>query len=173
MHNLLFVYAPNSPSEYYNNETNVTYDERYPGDEIVDIIAFDHYGQNNIKGELTKDLEIVIEFGKQVSKPTAIAEFGVSNGIQDTNDSMWFINSVYDPIWGKNDTYKNGETGKLVHKDPNYKYYQVGYMNTWANFNSDEYWVPLPGQLTFDSFNQFFNKPEPLFQKNMPTLFTC
>ena len=38
VHNLIYVYSPNGPIE---SETE--YNERYPGDDYVDILAFDYY----------------------------------------------------------------------------------------------------------------------------------
>lgn len=148
VHNLITAYAPNTPSDYSG-----AYGERYPGDDVVDIMGFDRYGGalnvNIFANNLVEDCRLVVNFAEARNKVAAITEAGVGNGIQNTNDPQWFTKAfgsvLLDPVAKK-----------------------VVYWLTWSNNQPGYYFIPLPGQLTYDDFKVFANNPYTLFLNDLP-----
>lgn len=148
VHNLLFAYAPNTPSD-----NNINYIDRYPGDDVIDIIGFDRYGGAEdvakFSNNLVKDCQVVVNFAEARNKVAAITEAGVGNGIQNTNVADWFT-KAFNPVMN----------------DPVAK--KVAYWLTWRNKNPNNYWIPLPGQFTYNDFVTFYNNPYTLFLNDLP-----
>ena len=93
VHNLLTVYSPDKPAIYFGAWQGLL--ERYPGDELIDIVAFDHYdvGDGNFTSSLLDCCRMVVELAQARSKIPAIAEFGYKKGSQNINVSNenWFM----------------------------------------------------------------------------------
>lgn len=149
VHNLLYAYAPNTPSDYIESYTT-----RYPDDDVVDIMGFDRYGgstnTSNFANHLLQDCQLVVNFADARKKVAAITEAGVGNGTENTTDPNWFTN-VFNYIF----------------QDPVGK--RVVYWLTWSNNQPRYYWIPLAGQLTYDDFISFYNNPYTIFQKDLPS----
>ena len=94
VHNLLYVYAPNDPT---NEDTwDIAYEEYYPGDDLVDIVAFDRYStQAEYPDHLQEDCRAVANFSRYHDKVAAISETGILDGIQDVTDPMWCVGYIY------------------------------------------------------------------------------
>lgn len=84
--NALWMFAPSKPSYY-----STAYDAYYPGDDRVDIVAFDRYGTNDTyTSSVLEDCELVVNFATKHNKVVAFAETGILNGIQqDGVDKNW------------------------------------------------------------------------------------
>eukprot|EP01084_Bolivina_argentea_P145417 254884_1 len=155
LHNLLFVYAPNKPYSKYGNDTNKYGSDRYPGNDIIDIASMDCYDTNDFHVELVNNIRLIATYAKENNKIASIGEFGVQDGTEDTNIQSWWMSAVYNPIYADDIAYK------------------VGYMNSWANLNTQKWWTPLPGNVTYDSFVQFHQQKNILFQYGVPKFFQC
>ena len=131
LHNLLFVYAPNKPYSYYGNDTYQYIQDRYPGNDIIDIVSMDCYDTNDFHVELVDNIRLIVDVAKQENKIASIGEFGVKDGTEMTNISSWWMSFVYKPIYGDDEAF------------------QVSYMNSWANENTNKWWTPLPGNVTY------------------------
>lgn len=81
VHNLLYCYSPSETSSMKE------YLERYPGDEYVDVVAFDSYvyGENQdeaiekYKTALQRNLEIITRYAEQAGKIPVIGETGMES----------------------------------------------------------------------------------------------
>lgn len=143
VNNILFAFSPSKPSRYGS------YEIRYPGNDYVDICGIDYYDQGDFACDLLVNAELCSRFAQKNSKIAAITEFGVKEGIQNTNIPDWFMSAFLNPL-------KGNEYGL-----------KMAYALTWMNTKENSYWVPLPGNLTYDSFVDFYNDPYTLFLSNI------
>ena len=136
VNNVLLAYSPgmepNSVEEYL---------ERYPGDDMIDVIGTDIYQYDSLqyKEQLDKELAIMTTIGKQHDKPIALTE----TGLEGIPDSTWWTQTLL-PIVSK---------------------YPLSYMLVWRNAREKvtHYYAPYPGQASADDFVEFYNSPKTLF----------
>jgi len=141
VHNMLIAYSPSKPV----GNCELTY-EMYPGDNYVDIIGFDAYHKDDeLKSLIVDGARFVCEWAQESNKVPAITELGVRSGIHNSNNPDWFGSGFLDLI-------RNDEKAK-----------NVAYVLKWRNSSPDSYWVPLPGQPTYNSFVNFYNDPTTYF----------
>ena len=147
--NLLYAYAPSRPTDHLPEQ----YSYRYPGDNYVDIIGFDRYNSDgqNYSSLLLSDCETVVLFAEQRNKVAAICESGVKNGVNNTSINSWFMSQFLTPLLN----------------DPIAK--KVAYWLTWANTSPTSYWIPLPSQPTFQSFDSLYSNSYTLFLNDLPS----
>ena len=144
VHQLLYVYAPNAPA----NGWEEAYEEYYPGDDLVDIIGFDRYGyQDGYPAGLLADCQKVTNFSRHHNKIAAIAETGITGGIQDVTDPMWYMNNFTN----------------VIMNDPLNMCQDVVYSLTWFNRHAKWYWVPNWGQSTWPGFKAFHESEYSMF----------
>lgn len=147
LHNLLIVYAPSKPSRY----KNTAFDELYPGNDYVDIVAFDRYGLVEYGIDIVDDAALVVPFARRNRKVPALAETGFYKGSYNigkeflVNDSSWWTDAFLKPI------VEDGNAS------------QIAYAITWTNYAKDCYWIPLKGDYTYDGFVHMAHSPEVLF----------
>lgn len=145
VHNFLYVYSPNGPFE--NKEE---YLSRYPGDEYIDVLAFDMYHDDPMDdaskdpwmSSLKETIDLVQGIADSKNKLSAVSETGIridGGGMPITGNlnKTWFQN-VSDII-----------------SESNMPYYMV-----WANFNnSDNFFAPfmVNDQKGHEMINDFIN----------------
>ena len=104
MHNLLFSFSPDK-----GTESRKAYLEYYPGDDLVDVLAFDIYGYEHdwrkwtASGKdnpLLKHCRTVVELAEEKHKIPAIGEFGLK-GMPEAKMKDFFTTHFLAPI--KND----------------------------------------------------------------------
>ncbi len=142
--NLLYAYSPgtepNDVSEYL---------ERYPGDDIVDLIGFDCYqfDREVFLTQMRKSLDIITEIGKTDDMPIAITEFGYE--------------AIPDPVWW---------TETVL---PLLREYPLSYALVWRNAREREthYYAPYPGQVSAEDFVKFYDDPHTLFARDVKDLY--
>ncbi|MDR3304317.1 MAG: hypothetical protein LBS86_07900 [Treponema sp.] len=147
VHNFLYVYSPNGP---FSSETE--YLERYPGDEYIDVIAFDCYDNANgndswMNMTLADTISLVDGVAQAHGKVSAVAETGMStSGIGDNARKTWF-------------------TDVLNHVSASH----MAYYLVWANFpGGANYMAPYKtaaatGHPMVDAFIDFYNNDKSLF----------
>ncbi len=134
--NLLYAYSPGTEPD--NMEE---YLERYPGDDIIDLLGFDTYQFDRQKyiQTLDKSLTILTEAGKKQDKPIAVTE----TGYEAIPDSTWWTQTLM-PVISR---------------------YPISYVLVWRNAREREghYYAPYPGQVSADDFMEFYRSPKTLF----------
>ncbi|MBE6071919.1 MAG: hypothetical protein E7208_08160 [Clostridium butyricum] len=152
VHNFLYVYSPNG----FENEEDFL--SRYPGDEFVDVLAFDSY-HNDPTGDADTDpwmkdfkdtVNLVSDIADKRGKVSAVAETGimVNGGTLATNgnkDKEWF-----------------SEISEIVGKS-NMSYYMV-----WSNENSTSFFSPFmvsenKGHEMINEFIDYYNEENSVF----------
>lgn len=138
VHNLLYAYSSS------NVQSKEHYLERYPGDEYVDILGFDHYLKGRIeenvdqyKIDFERNIQIVTDCASQSGKLPIVGETG-EESIWDTS---YFTSIVY-PIISK---YKLG--------------WILFWRNAWEPDKPNHYYLPFPGHPSEADFKKFIEKP--------------
>jgi len=143
VNNLLYAYSPgsepNTPEEYL---------ERYPGDDIIDLIGFDCYQFDKAVYEehMRKSLRILTEVAQKHNKAMAVTETGYE--------------AIPDPVWW---------TEVLL---PILSDYSVSYVVVWRNARErvTHYYAPYPGQVSAENFIKFYEDPKTLFAADVKEL---
>lgn len=141
--NLLYAYSPGSEPN-----TAEEYLERYPGDDIIDLIGFDCYQFDKAiyLEQMNKSLRIITEVAASRNKAMAVTETGYE--------------TIPDPVWW---------TEVLL---PILKEYPVSYVVLWRNAREKEnhYYAPYPGHLSAADFVKFYEDPKTLFAADVKEL---
>ena len=129
LHNLIWSYSPGA-----GGITEELYMERWPGDEMVDMIGVDCYQYNTAEdftAELRNALDIMLKLGKEHGKLIAVTEAGYESLVQ----SDWWTGCLYPAI----------------------KDYPLVYVLTWRNAcdNPTHFYAPYPGQASAEDFRTF------------------
>ncbi|MDC7171048.1 glycoside hydrolase family 26 protein [Phocaeicola dorei] len=139
---LLYAYSPGTEP---NNTAE--YLDRYPGDDIINLIGFDTYQFNRQEylNSMEKSLTILTEVGQSHDKPIAITE----TGYEAVPDSTWWTETLL-PIISK---------------------YPISYVLVWRNAyeRPNHYYAPYPGQASASDFVKFYADPRTLFVRDMKT----
>ena len=144
VHSLVYAYSPSKPSIDWNRaygDDPAT--SRYPGDDEVDIVCFDRYGPGDYSADLSNECQRVVTFATAHNKVPGICETGVRGGIQNEHDPLWYTKSLLRPVLGSCP--------------------RVAFVYTWRNGSPNAYWVPLPGQDTYQGFEAFFTDRHTIF----------
>jgi hypothetical protein len=148
VHNLLYVY--NTGTEFSNAEQ---YLQRYPGDDVVDMLSFDTYqfgdasGSKEFTESLDRRLSVIEKIAAEKNKIFMIGEVGY-NQIPDEN---WWTKTLLPGIGS----------------------HKIAYVLLWRNAGfkhkekTVEYYAPYKGQLSEKDFIEFYNLPQTLFQQDI------
>ncbi len=139
--NLVWAYSPGA-----GGLSPELFVERYPGDEIVDIVGFDcyHYSTNEAyMSEMRNALEVVEAYAAEHGKLLAVTE----TGYEGIKDPTWWTEVLYPVI----------------------RDFPVSYVLTWRNACDENmqhhYYAPWPGQESADDFKKFSELDNMMFLK--------
>lgn len=149
LHNLLVVY---NPSDNFKDADD--YLQRYPGDDVVDVLSLDSYQSANpatsdaFEDNLDRCLSVIEKIANEKDKPFALAETG------------------YERI-----PYKTWWTEKLMKGIGRHR---IAYMLVWRNAGNIgvpghphiHYYVPFRGDVSADDFIKFYNQGNTFFLKD-------
>lgn len=140
---LLYAYSPGSEP----NDT-IDYLERYPGDEIIDLIGVDTYqfDRDAYIETLDKSLSIIAQVAKVHRKIMAVTE----TGFEAVPDSVWWTQTLM----------------------PIIKKYPIAYVLVWRNAREREnhYYAPYPGQVSEADFITFYQNSKTYFASDLRKL---
>ena len=151
--NALFAYS--CGSEYWQHEE--MYLERYPGDEYIDVMGFDHYctaekGDTAALAKYTEQLEILLatlcSVAEKHDKVPAITETGYE-GIKC--DNWW-----------------------TAYLQPACEKFPISYVLTWRNAHNrpGHFYGPYPGQQGAEDFVAFYKAEKTLFVQDLNDLYS-
>lgn len=149
IHNMLYAFSPDCRFE---SEEELL--ARYPGDEYVDIIAFDDYwdfrpdGANDPSQALKKAI-IVSEVATQRGKIAAISE----TGLEGVRDTTWYSKTLL-PIL----------------KDPRVR---LAYVQVWrnSNYSSAHHYAPFKGHPAEEDFVEFYKDDFTIFEDRIGDIY--
>lgn len=130
--NLLVVYSPCGENEFISS-----YMERYPGDEVVDILGMSNYNDftNNRLDNIVNALTYVVNLANEKNKLAAFTETGNN---QLTIDN-WFTSNLLQVL------------------KANEKTRSIAYVMIWKNKNHSYYHIPHKGHAQANDFVDFTN----------------
>jgi mannan endo-1,4-beta-mannosidase len=135
IHHLLYAYSTD------RFQTEAEYLERYPGDDIIDMLAFDLYDRGpEYSGTLKNCAEIVSRLAAEKGKPGAVSEAGGPI----MKDADWWTSILL-------------ETLRPI---------PLSYVLVWRT-HSEESFGPYKGHPSADDFVKFANDPHTLFYKDI------
>lgn len=137
---LLYAYSPGTE---FTDSTS--YLERYPGDDIIDLIGFDTYQFNKetYLKTLERTLPILTEIGKAHNKVIALTE----TGYEGLKDAQWWTQTL----------------------QPALADYPIAYVLVWRNAREriTHFYAPYPGQESAEDFKSFYNDSITLFANDV------
>lgn len=148
VHNFLYAY---SPDNRFLDEA--TFLERYPGDEYVDMVGMDNYGDMGRDGyrldTAALKLKIVADYAKKHKKLAAFTE----TGLESIPDTTWWTNSLLHALRSKR--------------------LRLSYVLVWRNDikSPTHYYAPYPGQVSENDFLNFFNHRYTLFENDLKDIY--
>jgi mannan endo-1,4-beta-mannosidase len=146
-----FIYAFSSDNRFTTEERFL---ERYPGDEWVDMVGMDNYGDFGRDGKYDlaagyKKLKIVSDYAQKAGKLAAFTE----TGLESIPDTAWW-------------TEKLLKTLRRINL-------KLCYVLVWRNDSRSptHYYAPFPGQGSENDFIKFYNDPYTLFEKDLKNIY--
>jgi mannan endo-1,4-beta-mannosidase len=149
VHNILYAFSPdnkfNSEEEFLN---------RYPGDEWVDLVGMDNYGDMGRDGyaeaRAIKKLKIVSDYAEKKGKLAAFTETG--------------LESIPNPAWWTETLLKVMRAEKM----------KLAYVLVWRNDikSPTHYYAPYPGHTpSIPDFKKFYDDPYTLFEIDLKGIY--
>lgn len=152
VNNMLFAFSPDN-----SYSTQAGYLSRYPGDDYVDVLGMDNYGDFNNQGNAgaTRANDKLLMLSNLAIEKVKIAAF--------TETGYFVTPGQNGPI---TDFYTEHLYNALTDND-----IQISYMMFWSNYQ-DTYTVPPPGQSDSQDFVDFANKPKTILADGLPDLYS-
>ena len=161
VHNFIYVYSPNGPVQ-----SEEKYNERYPGDAYIDVLAFDYYDDmtyadtygDTFLNNLRSSCEIIKKMADDKGKLAAISEAGVRITREDgTSNGGLMVKK--NPIKGIN---WYSQVNKVARETG------MPYFLIWANFSDTKFYLPYKysdtkGQELVNEFIDFYNESSSVF----------
>jgi mannan endo-1,4-beta-mannosidase len=149
VHNFIYAFSPDN--KFLTEEK---YLERYPGNDFVDLVGVDNYGDFGRGGQYDLDagykkLKIVSDFALKNGKLAAFTE----TGLESIPDSTWWTNTLLKT---------------LLRSD-----LKLCYVLVWRNDTRSptHFYAPFPGQKSEKDFIDFYNSPNTLFENDLKYIY--
>ncbi|HEX8356457.1 MAG TPA: glycosyl hydrolase, partial [Segetibacter sp.] len=149
VHNFIYAF---SPDNRFNSEAQ--YLERYPGDEWVDMVGVDNYGDMGRDGKYNVDaailkLKIVNDYAVKAGKLAAFTETG--------------LETIPNVTWWTNTLLKVMKAHKM----------NLSYVLVWRNDSrsATHFYAPFPGQVSVPDFMKFYDDPYTLFENDLKDIY--
>ncbi|MGV3657535.1 MAG: glycoside hydrolase family 26 protein [Chitinophagaceae bacterium] len=149
VHNFIYAF---SPDNRFNTEAEFL--ERYPGDEWVDMVGMDNYGDMGRYGKYNieaaiKKLQIISGYAAKKGKLAAFTE----TGLESIPNSSWWTDVLL----------------KVLQSEG----VRMSYVLVWRNdqHSPTHYYAPFPGHSSVPDFMKFYNNEATLFEKDLPKMY--
>jgi len=150
VHNFIYAFSPDN--RYLTEEE---YLERYPGDEWVDMVGMDNYGDMGRDGRYSLDtaalkLKIISDYARKKKKLAAFTETGLESII----DHNWYTESLLP-------TLKKDRT-------------RLAYVLVWRNDirSPTHFYAPFSGHPSVPDFLEFYRDPKILFEDDLGNIYS-
>lgn len=140
-----------SPDNKFNSKAGFL--DRYPGDEWVDMVGMDNYGDMGRDGYrldiAARKLKIVADYAKRKGKLAAFTETGLES---IPNENWW-----------------NDVLLKVMKQDGK----RLSCVLVWRNDRNSptHYYAPVPGHKSVPDFLKFYPDPYTLFEKDLSPMY--
>lgn len=166
VNSFLYAYSPNG---YFDGDEDA-YFFGYPGDEYVDILAFDQYDRDLTEesmDRLVADAAMVVRLANERNKLAALTEVGAMY----ENSGLWPDGHENE---NKNKTWWT-DLGNKLQEDEDAR--QLAYMMTWRNGALNHMWVPyrnhflLGNSEMLENFIEFYNDDYTVFGERLGNVY--
>ena len=149
VHNFIYAFSPDNKFK-----TEDEFLERYPGDQWVDMVGMDNYGD---MGRNRYDLDtaalklkIVSDYARKAGKLAAFTE----TGLESIPNATWWTQTLL----------------KVMSADPKMRFC---YVLVWRNDqrSATHYYAPYPGHTSVPDFLDFYNDPYTLFENDLKNIY--
>jgi len=148
LHNLITCY---SPDRFKSREQ---YLERYPGDDYIDILGHDNYGDFRslqTKAQAQSALETIVALAVEHNKIAALTETGV--GASVAPNANWWTDVLLEVLKSSPSTRK------------------IAWVLVWRNAGARQNYAAFPGAASAESFKAFERDPLTLFLEDLPRMY--
>lgn len=148
VHNFLYAFSPDNQFT-----TEQQYLDRYPGDDYVDMLGMDNYGDMGrdryALDKATLKLKILSDYARRKGKLAAFTE----TGLESIPNETWWTQTLLKVL--KSDGLK------------------LAYILVWRNDKNSptHYYAPFPGQVSVPDFLKFYQDPFTLFEKDLKNVY--
>lgn len=149
VHNFIYAFSPDNKFK-----SEVQFLERYPGDEWVDMVGMDNYGdmgrnRYNLDTAALK-LKIVSDYARKAGKLAAFTE----TGLESIPNTTWWTETLL----------------KVMRAYPKMR---LSYVLVWRNDqrSTTHYYAPYPGHASVPDFMKFYNDPYTLFENDLKNIY--
>lgn len=148
VHNILYAFSPDN-----RFITEQEYLDRYPGDEWVDLLGTDNYGDMGRDrydlATAARKLKVVCDYAQKAGKLAAFTE----TGLESIPNATWWTETLLKTL----------------------RYYpmKVAYVLVWRNDSRSptHFYAPFPGQVSVPDFMKFYNDPYTFFEKDLKNIY--
>ncbi len=144
VHNFIYAWSPDK-----NFSSEAQYLERYPGDNYVDLVGSDNYGDlaaGVSPSTAAAKLKIVSDYAKQKNKVAALTETGLAN----LTRSDWYTQQLL----------------KVLQQQQ----VELAYVLVWAN-TTGTFWTPYKGHAAEADFISFTKNPYLIMGDKVPEMY--
>lgn len=149
VHNVLYAF---SPDRSYGNEA--AYLSRYPGDDVVDVLGMDNYGDFDAGtsglANANAKLRYLSLLARNRTKIAALTETGYAVSASSPAIAGWFSDRLY-PALTENDV-------------------RIAWVMFWSN-SENAYYVPPPSAANAGDLMNFSNKAKAVLADGLPDLY--
>lgn len=148
VHTFLYAFSPDN-----RFTTEEVFLERYPGDEWVDMVGMDNYGDMGRDGynvtRAAQKLKIVSDYAKKAGKLAAFTE----TGLESVPNGTWWTETLLKAM-------RNSDM-------------ELSYVLVWRNDvrSPTHYYAPYPGHSSVPDFIRFYNDPYTLFENDLEGIY--
>ena len=149
VHNLIYAFSPDNK---FNSEDQFL--ERYPGNEWVDMVGMDNYGDFGRDGKYDleaglRKLRTVSDYAFKAGKLAAFTE----TGLESIPNVDWWTGTLLKTLKSEN--------------------LKLCYVLVWRNDSRSptHYYAPFPGHKSEVDFRRFYDDPFTLFEKDLGDIY--
>jgi mannan endo-1,4-beta-mannosidase len=149
VNNLIYAFSPDNK---FNNQEQFL--ERYPGNEWVDMVGMDNYGDFGRDGRYNleagiKKLKIVSDYARSAGKLAAFTE----TGLESIPNKTWWTETLLKALRSED--------------------IQLCYVLVWRNDarSATHYYAPFPGHVSEPDFVKFYKDPYTLFENDLKGIY--
>ncbi|MBR07235.1 MAG: beta-mannosidase [Rickettsiales bacterium] len=155
LHHLLYAFSPDRSRLRLDTIPEQNYLWGYPGDDYVDIIGIDNYGDVGRAGGgdspeqqaqyFVESLKLITKIAREKGKVAALTE----TGLEGVTRSDWFTQVILEPIKANDEDI------------------DIAWLLVWRNANTTHHYAPYQGHPSVPDFQLFDVDPLTYFEKDM------
>ena len=155
IHHLLYAFSPDRSQWILDQSAKQNDFYGYPGDDYVDIIGIDNYGDvGRVGGPNTREqqaenfalsLKLITEIARDKNKVAALTE----TGLESVTETEWFTETLLKPIQ---------EGGTEI---------EIAWALVWRNYSTKHHYAPYSGHKSVSDFQKFEKNIKTFFEKDL------